>query len=184
MVRVIPAAVLVAALAGCATQAPSYQASIDNVERLQRAGVKAMQIGPIAAAPDLSTATSISLRGNAMASPVGSGYADYLAAALRQELELARLLDPKSSIEVTAVLLKNDIAAAGISTNSGEVEARFTVRRDGAMRYDAVKRAVLSWDSSFAGAVAIPLAVQNYPRIVQRLLGDLFSDSDFIAACK
>jgi hypothetical protein len=143
-----------------------------------------MQVGKFAAAPNATGATIISLRGSAMGSPIGEGYADYLAAALRQELELARLLDDKSPIEVSGVLLKNDIAAGGTVTNSGEIEARFIVRRDEAVRYDAVKRAELTWESSFAGAVAIPLALQNYPKLVQKLLGELMSDTAFVASCK
>lgn len=171
-------------LSGCALQAPPYNAAIDNVEAMRRAQLAPMRIGAFAAADGLPTAASISLRGNTMASPVGSGYADYLSAALRQELELARLLDPAAAIEVSAVLLKNDIAAAGITTNSGEIEARFTVRRDGVVRYDSTRRASLNWESSFAGAVAIPLAAQNYPRLVQALLRDLIGDPAFIAACR
>lgn len=184
MTRLLAALLCAATLAGCAIQAPTYQAAVDNVESLRRGQLKPMQVGAVSAAPGLATAASISLRGNSMTSPVGSGYADYLATALRQELELAKLLDPKASIEVSSVLLKNDIAAAGISTNSGEIEARFTVKRDGAVRYEATKSATLSWESSFVGAIAIPAAQQNYPRLVQKLLTELFTDAAFVAACK
>ncbi len=171
-------------LGGCATQAPPYQASIDNVQALQRAQATALNIGTVVPETSLGTATSISLRGNPMSSSVGVGYADYLAAALKQELELAKLLDPKSATQVSAVLTKNDIAAGGISTNSGEIAAVFTVKRDGAVRYEATKEATLTWESSFVGAIAIPLAQQNYPRLVQKLLTELFTDPAFAAACK
>jgi hypothetical protein len=183
MTRLFAALICCAALAGCATQAPTYQASIDNVEALRRAQVRSMQVGAVSAAPSLSTATSISMRGNPMSSPVGASYADYLAAALRQELEFAKLLDPKAAIEVSAVLLKNDIDA-GIGTGTGEIGARFAVKRDGTVRYEATKSATLSWESSFAAAIALPAAQQNYPRLVQKLLTELFTDAAFIAACK
>lgn len=183
MTRLLAALLCAAALAGCATQAPTYQAAIDNVEALRRAQVKPMQVGAVTAAPGLSTASSISMRGSPMSSPIGASFADYLAAALKQELELAKLLDPKSTIEVSAVLLKNDIEA-GIGTGTGEIAARFTVRRDGAVRYEVIKSATLSWESSFAAAIALPAAQQNYPRLVQKLLTELFTDAAFIAACK
>ena len=115
---------------------------------------------------------------------MGGSYADYLATALRQELELARLLDAGSKTDVSGVLLKNDIAAGGLSINSGEIEAKFTVKRDGVVRYEAVKSATISWESSFAAAVAIPAAQQNYPRLVQKLLSSLFSDPAFLEACR
>ena len=64
-----------------------------------------------------------------MESSVGAGFADYLAVALQQELELARLLKAQASTEVSGILLKNDISAGGINTNSGEIEARWRKRQ-------------------------------------------------------
>lgn len=100
------------------------------------------------------------------------------------ELEFARLQNLRSDIEVTGILVKNNIDAGGIATNEGQIEARFIVKHLDQIKYDKVKRAELKWDSSFAGAVAIPLAVNNYPVMVQKLLNGLFSDHDFIAAAK
>lgn len=119
-----------------------------------------------------------------MQSSVGGDYAAYLADALQQELRLAGKLNPASNLEISGQLLKNDIAAGGFSTNSGEIEARFIVKNDGVQRYDKVQRAELSWDSSFMGAIAIPKAQQQYPAIVQKLLSLLWGDSDFQAAVK
>jgi len=166
---------------GCALQAPRYQPSLDNLEALKKVptsialGTFSVQSG--AGGP-------ISLRGNPMASSVGADYAAYLADALRQELALAGKLDPKSKIEVSGLLLKNEIAAAGISTNSGEIEARILVKNDGTQRFDKIKRAELTWDSSFVGGIAVPKAQQQYPLIVQKLLAMIWTDADFQAALK
>lgn len=165
------------------TTAP-YQPSIDNVERLRNSGLGPMQVGSFTAQHDAVGATTISLRGSPMASSVGGGYADYLAAALRQELQLARLLDPKADIEVGGVLARNDISAGGITTNSGEIEAKFIVRRGGQVRFEKSKRATLTWESGFMAATALPLAQRQYPLLVQRLLGELLADPDFLAACR
>lgn len=119
-----------------------------------------------------------------MESSVGTDYAAYLADALQKELKLAGKLDPSSKLEISGQLLKNDISAAGIITNSGEIEARFVVKNDGVQRYDQVKRAELSWDSSLLGAIAIPRAQQQYPVIVQKLLALLWGDASFQEALK
>lgn len=179
------AAVLAAALvlSACAIKAPLYQASIDNVEAIKRVPNK-MAVGAFKVQPGIEGASSIGLRGNPMASPVGSDYAAYLAEALKQELTLAGKLDATSRIEIGGVVLKNDIAAAGISTNSGEMQVRFTVMRDGQTRYDRTLAATLSWESSFVGAIAVPKAQENYPRIVQKLIGTLWADADFQNAIK
>jgi hypothetical protein len=166
---------------GCAIKAPQYNASLDNVEQLKKAPAS-VRLGTFSVQAGIGG--PIGLRGNPMASPVGSDYAAYLADALQQELKLAGKLDANSKLEVSGQLLKNDIAAGGIVTNSGEVEARFVVKNDGALRYDEVKRAELNWDSSFLGGVAIPKAQQQYPLIVQKLLAALWGDTNFQAALK
>jgi hypothetical protein len=171
-------------LQACALQAPRYQPSIDNVEQIKKTAIRPAVLGSFTVQANAGGADAISLRGSSMTSPVGATYADYLADALRQELALAGKLDPKSTLEISGVLVKNDIAAGGIATNSGEVEAKFVVKSAGKVSYDAVKRAEMSWDSSFVGAVAIPKAQQQYPLIVQQLLAKLLADPQFQAALR
>jgi hypothetical protein len=174
----------VLALHGCALKAPAYAPSIDNVEVMKRSGMRTVALGSFTVSAGAPGGAAIGLRGSSMESPVGADYAAYLGEALRQELVLAGKLDAKSDIEIGGTLMKNDIAAGGISTNSGEIEARFVVRRAGAMRYDALKRADASWESSFVGGIAIPKAQQQYPLLVQKLLSQLLADPQFLAALR
>jgi hypothetical protein len=183
-VRFAAAFITALALHGCALKAPVYAPSIDNVETMKRSGMRTVALGSFSVMAGAQGGSSIGLRGSPMESSVGADYAAYLGEALRQELVLAGKLDPKSEIEVAGTLMKNDIAAGGISTNSGEIEARFVVRRAGSTRFDAVKRADSTWESSFVGGIAIPKAQQQYPLMVQQLLGKLLADPSFMAALK
>jgi hypothetical protein len=169
-------------LAGCAGPSPHYSPSIDNVEALKRSGAAPAKVGAIGVTPGMPGANALSIRANSMVSSVGSHYGDYLAAALRQELELARLLNAQSATEITGTLLRNNIDAGGINTNAGQIEARFVVSSGGTVRYDKVKRIEHQWEGAFAGAVAIPNAANNYPVMVQKLVGSLVADPDFIRA--
>lgn len=173
-----------ALFAGCAGPAPNYTASIDNVELLKKSAIAPIKAGQVSVMPAMPGANAIGLRASSMTSPVGAHYGDYLASALRQELELAKLHNPQSPLEVSGQLLRNNIDAGGISTNEGQIEARFIVKRADLVTYDKVKKAELQWDSAFTGAVAIPLAASNYPLMVQKLLNSLFSDPEFILATK
>ncbi len=178
------ALVLSAFAVGCAGPAPNYAPSIDNVESLKRSGSENVNVGAFTVAADLPGGKAISLRANSMVSPVGGNFGDYIASALRQELELAKLYNAKSGLEVSGALLRNNIDAGGISTSTGQIEARFLVKREGQVRFDKVKRIEHQWESSFVGAVAIPLAVNNYPVMVQKLLGTLFTDPDFVQSMR
>ncbi len=167
---------------GCAGPAPNYSPSIDNVEALKKSGNQAARVGKFEAPAAMPGATSIGLRAFQMASPVGRDYGDYLSAALRQELELAKLYSPQSAFEISGKLVQNNINAGSMSSNYGQIEARFVVKRDAVVLFDKIKLATHQWESSFAGAVAIPLAANNYTVLVQKLLASLVADADFNAA--
>lgn len=175
----LAAVVSLGVLVGCAGPAPHYAPSIDNVESLKKADVRPARTGTIALAPDLKTGQSLSIRANTMVSGVGGNYGDYLAAALRQELDLAKLHDPNASTEISGILLRNEINAGGFSTNDGTIAARFIVKRGDAVRFDKVKEVTHQWESSLVGAIAIPRATNSYPVMVQMLLAQLLGDADF-----
>jgi hypothetical protein len=171
-------------LVGCAGPAPNYAPSVDNVERLKKTDSAGVKVGTFSPKPGMQNPDAIALRASSMVSPVGKNFGDYLAAALRAELEMAKLHSPASPIEVSGTLLHNNINAGGIQTNDGQLEAQFVVKYGSEVRYDKIKKITRQWEGAFAGAVAIPQAANNYPLMVQDLLGSLFADPDFITAVK
>jgi hypothetical protein len=171
-------------ISGCSSVAPQYSASIENVQKLKDAGNIAAKVGKFDTDPGRGNANPISLRGSSLLSPYENSYATYLAEAIKQELALAGKLNPGTDIEISGMLLKNDIDASGFSTAIGDIEARFIVKRGGAELYNRVKAVHYEWESSFAGAVAIPRARQEYPHLVQRLLAELDTDQTFLEALK
>lgn len=164
--------------------APSYSPSIENVQLLKDSGIAAARVGTFDSKPEGSNDTGISLRGSTLQSPYGSSYSLYLAEAIKQELILAGKLKPDAGMEISGTLLKNDMDLSGISIASGDITARFVVKKEQAILYDKIKSMHSEWESSFAGAVAIPRGQQEYPRLVQRLLAALYADQDFLKALK
>jgi len=172
----IIAAVLFAMLGGCSMLAPTYTASLENTDRLIRAGLAPARVGAFSAqAPARND--SISVRGKTM-TPAQGSYAAYLADAVSQELQLARVLSPAADSEISGVLLKNDMDAAG----TGVIEARFLVRNGGRVQFDKIKAVEHRWQASYLDA--IPRAQQEYAVLVRKLVTDLFNDPEFTAALK
>ena len=169
---------------GCSLVAPKYTASLENVQKLKDAGDFKAKVGAFTSEPSAGNANPISMRGSKLASPYGGTYSDYLAEAVKQELSLAGRLAPEADLEVSGVLIKNDINIGGFSTGYGDMGARFVLKRAGQIRYYSVKTVHTGWDSSFVGAIAIPRGQQEYPRLVQRLLADLYADPSFMEALK
>lgn len=177
----IVVAALLLFITGCATIALKYNTDFNHISPLRKEKLNPVRVAPVTKDPTANV-DSLTIRGSSYLSPYGS-YADYLAEALKQELDDAQLLNPNSQIEVSAVLLRNSLDA-GISIGVAEVEARFVVRKAGELKYEKVKIAKLTWESSFVGDIAVPLAQQNYLKVMQKLIGLLLSDPEFISALR
>ncbi|MGE5467813.1 MAG: hypothetical protein ACM3Y9_10355 [Ignavibacteria bacterium] len=173
--------VLVAAVmsGGCSIMAPQYSASMENVQRLKDNMPAAAKAGTFTAATDGKTNDAISLRASSMGSPYGT-YANYLGEAVKQELQMAGKLNPTTDLQISGVLMKNEIDVSGFGTGYGNIEARFVVKKGDVVRYDQLKSVHSEWESSFAGAVAIPRGRDEYGRLVQRLLAALYADKSFL----
>jgi hypothetical protein len=169
---------------GCSMMAPRYSASISNVQQIKDAEMQKVKVGTFTSTPGKGNENPISMRGSSMASPYDSSYAKYLEEALRQDLELAGKLAADAQIEISGALQKNNINVAGFSKGTGDMEARFVVKRAGETTYDQVKTIHDVWDSSLVAAVAIPRAQARYPVIVQMLLAELYADPAFVRALK
>lgn len=179
------AGILLTAMTACSTIAPKYTPAPEHVNALRDAGMEPLKLGDFTTdAKGGKDVNQLSIRGGAYVSPFEGSFVRYLREALRQELDDARLLDEHAAVELSGVLIRNELNAAGVSTANAVIEARFVVKRGGEVRYDKVKSATYEWESSFMGNVAIPRAQQNYPTVVQKLLKGLYVDPEFIAATK
>lgn len=184
MMTVVTAFLMIIFSTGCSTMAPQYTPSIENTQSLKDVGHFAAKVGEFSSKAAPENANPIKLRGSSLTSPYQNSYANYLAEAVKQELSLASKLAPDANLEISGVLLKNDIDATGSNIGLVSVEARFIVKKNAVVRYDQVKSIRQEFPSSFAGAVAIPRAVQEYQFAVQKLLGQLYTDKAFIEALK
>ncbi len=171
---------------GCvALVAPKYNASFSNVQTLREKNLKPLKVGAFTAkAAEGHDVNRLTIRGAAYSSPNNNSFVSYLQEALRQELYDARLFDETSTGEITGFLVRNSLDASGISVGIAEIEARFVVSDAGTSKYDKVFAIKHEWPSAFMAANAVPLAQENYPIAVQKLLEMLFNDSNFIGALK
>lgn len=182
----LPLVAAVLALSACATlPVPQYEASYDNVQKLKAAGASPMAVEPFQAVPKSKKANvkSISVRGNSAVSPVGKGFDEYLKDALEQELRRAELLSPSAPLQITGTIIENDLKAES-SVGTGVLSVEINVTSGGASRFRKVISASHTWESSFVGAIAIPRAVQAYPKVVETLLRTLYEDAEFVTAVK
>ncbi len=181
MKKIIIAALyaLILMITGCTIMAPSYTPDYSSLDALKRRNVSKVAIGPVEPKDPNAKVNNITLRGSTLASPSGT-YAQYLEDAIKSDLSDANLLDQNSLFSLSAFLINNDINIAGFGTGYGTIEARFSINRNGTALFDKIIAVGTEFESSFAGAVAIPKGQNEYPNLVRALLKKLYIDEEFI----
>ncbi len=170
---------------GCAQMAPNYNPAVENIQKLRDSGAGRVRVGVLEPRLVAGQANdAITLRASSMTSPYGGKFTTYLEESLKSELQAAKLLDDKSSVEIGGTVTKNDVSIGNLSEGYGEIECRVVVKRGGAVRFDKVKYTRYTFESGFAGAIAIPNGVRAYPELVAKFLGSLYADPDFINALR
>lgn len=165
------------ALAACTTAAPpSYSGTIDNIRTLDTLPQGKVSLGPFTSKG--SVGDSMTIRASTFEAPNKGSFADYLKSALQAELVSDGRFDATAQVVISGELLAN-VVNADIGTGTAHVSARFVVARSGTTVYDKVLNSDTQWESSFIGAIAIPLARQQYVDAVKKLIGNLFNDPDF-----
>lgn len=180
MINALCALTLVLLLGGCSVTAMRYTPRIETVQTLRHGSYHAVRVSPFK--PQAPGVNRVTLRGNPMVSPTHT-YERYLEEALRQEFEEAGLLNPQSELEISGVLIRNDVSAR-IGTGTADLQASFIVMRAGLVLYARIKSTHHEWASAYPENIGIPAAVQNYPIAVQKLVKALVDDPDFLMALK
>jgi hypothetical protein len=169
---------------GCSTVAPTYNGSRQNIEAINSIGDFKLAVDRFTDSDSPDNKKQLSMRGSTATSPYGATYSSYIESAIRQDLSISGRYSDSSKNRVSGVLLKNDVDASGFSTGTGICEVEFSLINNANVLYRKKIVQNHQWESSFAGAVAIPKATNEYPVMVERLLNKLFSDNDFIKAVR
>lgn len=168
-------------LGGCSVMAPTYIATPDNVQSLQKAGDSKVNVGTVTTQNE--AVNRLVIRVSNYKSPNDNSFTGYLQNALKTELASARRIDQGSNVSISGELQENTLSGA-VGTGSAHIKARFIVTRPEGAAFDKAVSADHQWDSPFLGALGIPAAQSNYVVAVQKLLNKLFADPEFQAAIK
>lgn len=180
------AAMSVFLLSGCSTIAPQYTGSRENVEALQSVSATKVNVGRFYDDHNPANNQKLNLRGlNTMSSAYGETYAGYVEQALRQDLTIADRYSSESPVMITGILKKNNLdISSSFAVGISICEVEFSVLQNKNSIYKKTLTQNHEWESSFAGAIAIPKARDEYTVTVQKIINRLFKDQEFIEAMK
>lgn len=180
--RLAATCALAVLVTGCAQLvAPPYAPDYEGIDSLKRTGPDKIAVGTAQPTDPKAAVNRLSLRGATLLSGSGS-FAKYLEDALISDLREIGVYDSAARTRIDATLLGNEIAIGQIATGTGFMEVELTVTRDGTRRLRKIYTARTSFESSFAGAVAIPKGQLEYSNLVKALLRQVYTDPAFIAA--
>lgn len=169
---------------GCSTVVPGYNGSRQNIEAIKSIGDFKIAVDRFTDSDSSDNKKQLSMRGSTATSPYGATYSSYIESAIRQDLSISDRYSDSSRNRISGVLLKNDVDAIGFNTGTGICEVEFSLVSNAIVLYKKRITQNHQWESSFAGAVAIPRATNEYPVMVEKLLNQLFSDNEFIKAIR
>jgi len=182
--RPLPLMLATLALTGCATfVAPAYSPSYETIDQLKKTNARHMSVSTVQPTDPKARVNNISLRAASLGSASGT-FSKYLENALISDLTEMGFYDASSSTAIVATILKNDIDISGFSTGTGVMEANIKLSKSGNTFFEKSYTATTQFDSSFAGAVAIPKGQSEYPNLVRALLQKVYSDPAFVEAIK
>lgn len=168
-------------LAGCSTVAPKYSGSRQNIENLKAIGDFRVGVEKFSDNLNSGNKNPLTMRGiNTVTSPYGGSYAGYVEHAVRQELSIADRYLSNSSIKIGGKLFTNDVDASGFNIGTAVCEVEFTLQDGENTIYKKRFSENHQWESSFAAAIAIPKAINEYPVMIQKLINKLFTDTEFL----
>lgn len=171
-------------LAGCGTfPVPGYSPDYPSLDRLKTQSLSPVDVTAFEPRDASAPVNQLTLRGAPFA-PAGGSFASYIEAALRSDLTELRRLDPRSDTRIAGELLLNRFDISGFSTGEGELRLRLRVTRAGQLTLDKTYQANITFPIHLAANVAVPRAQAEYPRLVQRLLQNIYTDPAFQAALK
>jgi hypothetical protein len=183
-IRLLAACAAVGALSGCAALvAPPYSPDYQSLDALKKTPLEKVAVAPVQPRDASAPVNRITLRGATLASPKGT-FAQYLEDALVQDLREISAFDPAAGLRIDATVLKNTMDVSGFSTGSGQMEVDLSVKRGATTLHRKTYQASTSFESSFAGAVAIPKGQLEYANLVRALLSKVYADPQFINALK
>lgn len=176
--------ILVPLVVGCMSyQVPPYSPSYEFIDGLKGKNLEKIAVSEVQPRDPNSPVNRITLRGSWLLVQDGT-FATYFESALKSDLNEIGIFDQNSTIRLDAKILKNDIDVSGFSTGIGTIDINITIRRDGKSTFDKLYSAQTTFQSSFAGAVAVPKGQNEYPVLVRTLLEKIFADPEFFNAIK
>jgi len=169
--RLLPFLAATALMTGCAFNVAPYGASVKNVEALKAASIKPVSVARFEAAKPGQASISCRAAGSVKVEP---SFETYIEKAFIDELKLAGLYDPNSSLKLSGKLEQIDFSS-GISDGNWT----FTLVVSNARNESFSTQSKFPFSGSFIADKACQEVAQAFGPAVQKLIEDVVRNPKF-----
>jgi hypothetical protein len=166
--------------AGCASfKAPVYSPDYQVLDSLKNKPLVSVSVAPVEPKDPEAKVNKISLRAASLSTEQGT-FSAYFEQSMIQDLTEMGIYQPSSNVQIKATLIENDIDISSFSKGYGKMVVDLEIHKSSVLTFSKQYTGLTQFESSFAGAVAIPKAQSEYPYLVRELLKQIYSDPEFI----
>lgn len=178
--RLLLISALVLLMTGCgALKAPAYSPDYQALDSLKNKKLVNVSVARVEPSDPEHKVNIIPLRAMSLVAEQGT-FSAYLESALIEDLSQMGIYQADSGIQISAELVENNIDISSFSTGVGKIVINLEILKSGNGVFQKEYVGTTEFESSFAGAVAIPKAQTEYPFLVRAVLKQVYSDPEFI----
>ncbi|MBN0986642.1 hypothetical protein [Amphritea pacifica] len=166
--------------AGCgALKSPAYSPDYQVLDNLKNKQLLNVSVAPVEPTDPEAKVNKISLRAASLTTDQGT-FSAYFEQSMIQDLTEMGIYQPSSNVQIKATLVENNIDISSFSKGHGKMIVDLEIHKSSVLTFSKQYIGETEFESSFAGAVAIPKAQSEYPYLVRELLKQIYSDPEFI----
>ncbi|HZM37393.1 MAG TPA: hypothetical protein VFC18_23240 [Burkholderiales bacterium] len=162
---------IASAMSGCAYNASPYGASVTNVEAIKTINIKPVAVGKFQAAKPGQSSITCRAAGSVSVSP---SFEAYIEKAFIDELKLAGVYNPSSSLVLTGKLEEVDFSSGMTDGNWS-----FTLVITNSRNESLTTKSRFTFSGSFVADKACQETAQAFGPAVQKLIEDVVRDPKF-----
>lgn len=174
---------LVFFISGCSVKGNVFTPNFNSINDLKDNDLKSIGVKKNNSGGNRTHEVSLGRGSNAMTSPYGGTFQEYLEIALKEELKQSSIYDETSNIKIITTLLNNTLDT-GLSIGTADLSANFIIQVENKEVFNRTYAIKHEWESSFAAMTAIPTTIENYPIAIQKLIDKFLLDTDVIKILK
>ncbi len=166
--------------AGCASfKAPAYSPDYQVLDRLKNKSLVNVSVAPVEPQDPKAKVNQVDLRAMSLSTEQGT-FSAYLEHSMIQDLTELGIYRPNSNVQIKATLIENDMDLSSFSKGYGKMVVDLEIQKSSVVTFSRRYIGETEFESSLAGAIAIPKAQSEYPYLVRELLKQIYSDPEFI----